>query len=1199
MNTAKLKSFAQEARKLLMQGVAQKLAYWGFDAKGNITEEPTAVDGGYFFRGKVYDDVSVPAKWEALKKAVKSKDVKQVIEEATYTWFNRMIAIRILAQNGYDTPQLSFADGADLVPAMLQKARRGNHDFLNAQELNRLTPLLSDFSKDTEAFTILLVGYCHSHPLLQRVFGSIDDYTELLLPDNILSQSGFLNFLNTTEAITQEDYQQVELIGWLYQFYISDRKDEVFASFKQNKKAEAADIPAATQIFTPNWIVKYMVQNTVGKLWLDLHPDSPIKPELKYLVVNDSDKGATPVITEVADIKLLDPACGSGHILVEGFDVLYQLFMEEYYTPEEAVETILTKCLYGLDIDKRAMQLSRFAVLLKAAKSYPEILKKDVLPHIYAMPEPDFFSRQEVLDFLGTETDYEEQLSEALKLMRDAQNLGSIMKFDLEEAAVLAIKDRLEELVKSDNLTFNEQALLPRIRSYIEVLLVLTQKYEAVVANPPYMGSGTMNASLKDYVNVKYPLSKYDLFAVFMEVCLGLNTNHGLMGMINQHSWMFLSSFEKLREEIIGKYGIVNMLHLGPRTFEELSGEVVQSTVFIIQNTHPTEVDYDLTGNYFRLVDYKNTGEKHEKFLAGANRYSNIPQTNLSKIPGTPIAYWVSDNAITVFEKFEPLRNIATPKQGLSTTNNGLFLRLWAEVDNRKIKFDAKNRWDTFNSDLKWFPYQKGGGSRKWYGSNEYLINWQNDGEALHKYIGQGHDAMGAPLRGKDHLFKEGVTWSSISSKFSCRFCQVGSAFDAKGPLLIPKAHGVLGITMSLLNSNVADYFFKALAPTLDFNQGPVGKIPYPKEFLNKELIIILTEKSVSLSRHDWNSREVSWEFGQSHYFNFQPSLIQSYQSWNNQVSQGFFQLHQSEEELNRIFIKIYGLHEELTPDVALKDITILQEELDRGQLEADEPALREQGIGIDAKDQGLALVPEGYELPIKRDVVMKQFVSYAIGCFMGRYRLDKPGLHIAHPEPTEEEIVSYKFKEQASETMHSFRIEGDAIFPLMGKSSSFANDALLRMQQFIESVWGEDTYTENMNFLEECLNMDLEKYLVTKFWADHKKTYKKKPIYWLFTSEKGAFQVLVYMHRMNRFTVEKIRSEYLLPHLRHLQTQIDLLSRSGQDPKKLEKLQKDQLECEAYDLILKNKADQQIEFDLDDGVTENYKLFDGVVGGI
>lgn len=1188
MNTAQLKTFAQTSRKLLIQGVTQKLEYWGFDAKGNVTEEPSEVPGGYFFRDQVVDDVSVMPKWRSLKKAIGQRGVKDVIEQAAYTWFNRMMAIRILAKNGYDISQLEYGDGS-AEPMILTRARRAQYNFLSETEKNRLQPLLTDYTKDVEAFGILLTGYCHHHILLYQVFGGLDDYTELLLPDNILNESGFVHFLNTSKAISDDDYQQVELIGWLYQFYISDRKDEVFAAFKKNKKAEAEDIPAATQIFTPKWIVKYMVQNTVGKLWLDLKPESDVKDGLKYLVANESAQ-AEAIISEAADIKLLDPACGSGHILVEGFDLLYACFMEEYYTPQEAVETILSRCLYGLDIDLRAKQLACFALLLKAAKQYPDILKNPILPQIYAMPEADVFSRQEVLDFLGEGNDkYEPMLSEALKLMREAKNLGSIMIFKLSAAARKAIQQRLTDLSELSALDMNLQMLMPRLTPYLQVLLTLTQQYEAVVANPPYMGQKNMNASLKEYVNKSYKISKSDLFAVFMEVCLHLNRQAGLMGMINQHSWMFLSSYEKLRDELIGKYKLQNMLHLGPRTFEELSGEVVQSTAFVFENTNPTALATHPSGTYYRLVDYRNNKEKEQSFLDGLNQHTNIPQTNFSKIPGSPIAYWVSLNTLIAFESNLGLSSYLTAKKGIATGDNDRFLRLWFEIEFSKIGFQKSQN----SSGRKWHVITKGGSYRKWYGNHDYVVNWENDGYEIRNFKDSNGKLRSRP-QNTNFFFKPGITWSDISSSGTgFRLLPEGFTIEGRGPGGYPYQIGNLKVLLGLLNTKISEQFLAIINPTLSINVLEISKIPIAKKSLNINESVV--SNNIILTQRDWDSQETSWDFEKSPLLNQNKSLIQSYQSWKNQVTQDFFQLHQNEEELNRIFIGIYGLEEELDPYVPLKDITILQGELDRKQLEKDEEALREQGIGIRAKDLGLPLVPQDYSLPILKDEIMAQFISYTIGCWMGRYRLDKPGLHIAHPEETEEETAPYTFAGQDG-TTHTFKMAPSGIIPLMGSDCSFTDDAHELVEQFIHYLWGEAAYTENINFLQECLDMELEKYLVKHFWKDHCSRYKKKPIYWLFSSPNGAFQVLVYMQRMNRFTVEKIRSEYLIPHMKHLQNQVDL---TKDNPKENERLQKALIECEEYDLLLKDKADQQIEFDLDDGVDENYKLFEGVVAKV
>lgn len=701
MNT---KTFAQQSRNLLMDGVAKKLLYWGFDTKGEVLETPNKISGGYSFRGEVADDTNVAQLWEALKKAVQNKGIEVVVEEAAYTWFNRMMAIRIMAKNGYGQSQLEYAEGLDHTPIILQKARQGQHAFLNVTEQQRLKKVIGDYSKDQEAFALLLVGYCHSNTMLKSVFGKIDDYSELLLPDNMLQDSGFLHLLNTTDAISDADYKEVELIGWLYQFYISERKDEVFASFKKKKKAEAKDIPAATQIFTPNWIVKYMVENTAGKIWLDKHPDSPLKDQMKYLVENDSDGNSEPIIKNVEDLTLIDPAAGSGHILVEGFDLLYQMYMEEYYTPEETVQCILTKNLFGLDIDNRAAQLATFAILLKAATKYRDVFSKGWLPNVYAMPESQDFSLQELKDFLGNERqDYVEELETALRLMKQAKNLGSVMKLSLSEEARDYIQEHYNILQQDDYLDLNLKSILQGLKSYIPILLILTSKYATVVANPPYMGQKNMNAALKNYVNVNYPLSKSDLFAVFMESCLALNIERGLMGMINQHSWMFLSSYEKLRTHILSNYSIVNMLHLGPRTFEELSGEVVQSTAFVLENGK--EID---KATYFRLVDYKNVNEKEKNFHNDENKYDYVSQSDFSEIPSSPIAYWISKSLINLFDKNLVGDNYRITA-GIRTSADAQFLRLWHEVSKRKLDKSCNSYVDLKSNSNKWFAFNKGG----------------------------------------------------------------------------------------------------------------------------------------------------------------------------------------------------------------------------------------------------------------------------------------------------------------------------------------------------------------------------------------------------------------------------------------------------------------------------------------------------------
>ena len=577
MNTSALKRFAQQARNILKSGVEKQLIAWGYNPKTKqFTIEPLQVFGGMMFGEKMIDDPTVYPKWLALKKAVASKGVNQVVEEVAYTWFNRLMAIQILAKNNYAPPQLDYASSTTRTPLIVQNAKRGTVPTLDTLQQKQLNRLLDDDRLETELFTLLITAYCHQNDLLQRVFGRIDDYTELLLPADILATNGFIDLINTTDAITDTDYQQVELIGWLYQFYISEKKDEVFKSFKNKKKAEAEDIPAATQIFTPNWIVKYMVQNTVGRLWLDLNPNSRLRESMKYLVENSEGEAnselktqGSKLISEVAHLKLLDPASGSGHILVEGFDLLYAMYREEGYTAAEAVRSIFTNNLFGLDIDTRAAQLATFALLLKAAACDRTILTANLLPQVYAMPEKDIFTLQEVLDFLGeTHAAHADALYKALELMQQSQNLGSVMKFNLSTEARAAIASQTAAWQAHTPTNLLQGELWNRLRPYLQVLLILTQQYEAVAANPPYMGSGNMNDALKEYVNSNYPKSKSDLFSVFMEVCMNVCQPDARMGMINMHSWMFLSSFEALRKFIVETYHIENMLHLGPRTFD-------------------------------------------------------------------------------------------------------------------------------------------------------------------------------------------------------------------------------------------------------------------------------------------------------------------------------------------------------------------------------------------------------------------------------------------------------------------------------------------------------------------------------------------------------------------------------------------------------------------------------------------------------
>lgn len=1187
MNTNNIKSFAKQARLLLMEGVKQRLLYWGFDDQGNCSENLEPTTGGYIFRAEVFNDDSVPAKWQKLKSKLTDKQsVQDTIEEAAYTWFNRLMAINILEKRGYIPATLTYVDGMN-TPHIVQNAKRGNHQLKQQKYISLLQHYLID-EQEEQTLGLLLTRLCNNNILLHDVFGRIDDYTEILLPNNLLQRNGFIDLLNS-DVIIATEYKEVELIGWLYQFYISDKKDEVFKGFKANKKARPEDIPAATQIFTPKWIVKYMVENTVGKIYLDYEKTSALKSEMKYLVESDTtveDQAASYILPALEDLTLVDPAAGSGHILVTGFDLLFKMYREQGYTAKNAVINILQNNIYGLDIDDRAMQLARFAVLLKAAEFYPEVLNAAqngvlLLPHIYSFPEAHHFQIEELQSFLTTQgAAFVAEVKEALVLLNEGKNIGAALKIDLTAEAYTFITNQYtswNDQYHAGTLDILQQDLWNNLKPFVEVLLVVTKKYTAVVANPPYMGQSNMNPELKKYINNKYPLSKSDLFAVFMEVCLSLNVSKGLMGMINQHSWMFLSSYEKLREYIIDNYGILNMLHLGPRTFEELSGEVVQSTAFVLENGKGIQ-----SGTYYRLIDYKNNSKKEAKFLDKQNYFSGINQNHFEKIPGSPIAYWVSEKVISVFEN-DSIGNNSFSSPGVRTGKDSIFIKFWFEIDNNLFTSTASSYENIKSIDKKWYPLTRGGGYRKWYGNYENVINLCNEAQEIKE---QCHDHR---LRDSEYYFKNGVTWTMISSyKSSFRIVPKGVLYGNGGPVVFSEINIVL---LAFLNSKLSDNLINLINPTLNITKSDIEKLP--NTFNNAEIENIGTE-NINLSKKDYSRYETSWDFEKSSLLNKQVSLKGDYQKWQEDVTNDFFQLHENEEKLNRIFIEIYGLQDELTPEVSLKDITILQEELNGKDLEQLESVFRTQGKN--------AVV-----LPIKKDEVISQFISYCIGVFMGRYRLDKPGLHIAHPNPAEYELGSYEVVLQ--DVKRTITIDEDAIIPVMGSECAFPDDALVRIKELVHDLWDEATLTENLNFINECLGVDLDKWLTEKLWGYHTSMYKKKPIYWLFCSnpkkpQASAFKVLTYMHRMDKYTVSKIQRNYLHPHQEWIKKEIENAvanesSLSKTDLKRLDKLRVWEIECRDYNETLKALALNEITFDLDDGVSVNYEKFEGAVANI
>ncbi len=965
MDTNRLKKFATEARNILKAGIAAKLTGLGFNRKGEVPEilKPQLLQGGTLWNGQTFPE-GFYHQWMRLYEQVQAKGVNEVYEQAAYTWFNRLVAIRILQKNGLCEPVSTYADSAR-TPQIVNQARQGLFPPMEEVAKRHLLELLDDDTKVTEQFAVLLVAWCHANPILQRCFGTMEDYTELLLPANILAENGFIDLLNHTEFITDEEFRSPELIGWLYQFYISERKDEVFA---KKGKFEADEIPAATQIFTPNWIVKYMVQNTVGRIYLDNNPSatSMMKQKWQYLVEPAEPTPANAVLhyNELTDLKVADLACGSGHILNECFDLLYDLYITEGYSRSEAITHIFQDNLTGIDLDPRAQQLSLFALTLKACQRDHSFADAHCLPRVLTMPKVQLP--------LPTDTRLAVEIDAVNALLEDADSLGSIMKFNLTPAAWEWVASLVTE---------NEAAAL---------VIALTEQYDALVMNPPYMGGGNMNEVLSKYVKKNYEDGKADLATVFVEMMGQRTSIHGRYAFIIPPSWMFLSTFENLRKTIIDNQTIDSLLHLSRGVF----GADFGASSAVISNTKNS----DACGIYFRLIErtFQEFDQKHLQLLfektllnrdfrylfAEYNKdvedityseqgakiyYPNVPQENFGKIPGCPIGYWVSELFMNIFCNSKKLAMSHDVKKGIDTGKNEIFLRYWYEVSSRLLSLSTSTR--------KWFTYIKGGDFKRWYGNIELVVNWDDDGREIREF-------PTSTIRNQQYMKKEAITWTLLSSKcgISARYVEPNCLFDNNGSSAFPLVDKYY--LCAFLNSKVANVCLSILNPTLAFQVGNIASLPY-KSSRHKSEIEDIASQNISISKYDWNSHETSWDFQQNELISLidsteqdltiesltslcsatvyssteklQPqhsvaaSTIQQrcigdtaalqaeespravrlqdlmeryHEKWNTL----FMQLHANEEELNRQFIDIYGLQDELTPDVPLSEITILQQ---------------------------------------------------------------------------------------------------------------------------------------------------------------------------------------------------------------------------------------------------------------------------------
>ncbi|ELS7772493.1 BREX-1 system adenine-specific DNA-methyltransferase PglX [Escherichia coli] len=1211
MNTNNIKKYAPQARNDFRDAVIQKLTTLGIaaDKKGNLQIAEAETIGETVRYGQFDYPLSTLPRRERLVKRAREQGFEVLVEHCAYTWFNRLCAIRYMELHGYldhgfrmlSHPETPAAfEVLDHVPEVAEALLPENKAQLVEMKLSG--------NQDEALYRELLLGQCHAlHHAMPFLFEAVDDEAELLLPDNLTRTDSILRGL--VDDIPEEDWEQVEVIGWLYQFYISEKKDAVIG-----KVVKSEDIPAATQLFTPNWIVQYLVQNSVGRQWLQTYPDSPLKDKMEYYIepaeqtpeVQAQLAAITPASIEPESIKVLDPACGSGHILIEAYNVLKNIYEERGYRGRDIPQLILENNIFGLDIDDRAAQLSGFALLMMARQDDRRIFTRDVRLNIVSLQESlhlDIAKLWQQLNFhqqvqtgsMGdmfaentalTQTDSAEYqlLMRTLKRFVNAKTLGSLIQVPQEEEAELkAFLDALYRLGKEGD--FQQKAAAKALIPFIQQAWILAQRYDAVVANPPYMGSKGMNGELKEFAKNNFPDSKADLFAMFIERGFLWLKNAGFNSMVTMQSWMFLSSFENMRKNILTNYTIETMVHMGNGVMKIAFG--TNATVFRNTNTP----SYKGSFSYAENDDINEKGYP-EEFPVKNERLKNATASDFKKIPGFPIAYWVSDIYRDIFTQSPALSSIAKPRQGLATSDNNRFLKLWYEPSLRKINFSAKDRADALNSRAKWFPCQKGGSYRKWFGNHEYLVNWENDGRELLDFAASLYGSPTRTIKNIPFYFREGATWSTISSSdFSIRYSPTGFISETKGAVCFADDKDILLSILGFGNSKLVNYFLKSLSPTIDYHEGPIGKLPFKGKLEAQVLENVVN--LIAISEEDWNTEETSWGFKKHPItkLNNLNYLQASFEAFKKNVQETIIRAQQLEEFNNKEIIREYGLETELNYKVSLEEITLTVN-----------PDYKYSGTTDDKSER-------------MQSDSLSSLLSYAIGCMMGRYSLDREGLVYAHEG-------NKGFAELVAEGAYkTFPADSDGILPLMD-DEWFEDDVTSRVKEFVRTVWGEEHLQENLEFIAESLCLyaikpkkgesaleTIRRYLSTQFWKDHLKMYKKRPIYWLFSSGKEkAFECLVYLHRYNDATLSRMRTEYVVPLLARYQANIDRLNdqldeASGGEATRL-KRERDSLikkfsELRSYDDRLRHYADMRISIDLDDGVKVNYGKFGDLLADV
>lgn len=1195
MNKTAIKNFAIWARNRLIADIKYRAGLMGITENGIANALPQSGSATEFYDIGTAEPYAINGEEikqrRALVEVIRAKEkdsdyavaYKYIIEEVAYTWFNRLIAVRFMEVNDYLPSHMRAlsSESGKTEPDIVTNPFDAELNLSSAEE-EKIIALKRDNKLD-EAFRMLFIKQCNAlNEILPALFEKTSDYTELLLNLSVIDQDGVVYHL--VHDIPEEDFNvseggQVEIIGWMYQYYNTEPKNDAFA---KKGKITKEEVPAVTQLFTPDWIVRYMVENSLGRLWVEGHPDADLQGRWKYYL--EEAEQESEVQAELAkireeyaklkpeDIKLIDPCMGSGHILVYAFDVFMQIYENAGWSAREAAQSIVEHNIYGLDIDDRAAQLSYFAVMMKARQYDRRIFTRGVRPNVYAIQESNGINREQ-LKYFGAELDEMEknaailQIEGLLDTLIDAKEYGSILNVDEYDWDLLRRwinSTEMENQITFDTYGLDETA--ERLKELIEIGAIMAQKYEVVATNPPYAGTSNLSAKVNNFVKKHYPDSKADLYAVFIERCGEMLKKNGYQAMITQHGWMFLSSFEKLREKLQQRT-IVNMVHLGARAFEEIGGEVVQTTSFVILKSKIEKYK----GAYQRLIDAMSENSKKELFLKKECYYSK--KENYLKIPGKPVAYWVSDTFYDAFKRGKLLNDIAFPKKGLATTDNNRFLRLWFEVKTDSFGIGYKNAQQAKDSRKKWFPLNKGGNYRRWYGNKEYVVNWQDDGKEMKDAVIKRYNggSYTKEIRSEGRYFSDSITWSALTAgKSSFRLSDYGAIFDSAGSSMFPEEN--VEYLLALLNTKVVDEILTVINPTLNYGAGSVGNIPVVFSNNKEEVVTKLTRENTDFSRIDWDSFETSWDFKRHPLVSAMPQnaalfdatdnidLSECYTCWENECNKRFNQLKANEEELNHIFIDIYGLQDELTPEVEDKDVTVRKADL-------------------------------------QKDI--KSLISYAVGCMFGRYSLDEEGLIYAGGEWDESRYTT-------------FIPDKDNIIPITDEEY-LEDDIVSRFCTWVKTVYGVKSLETNLDFIAKALGNKgdtsreiIRNYFLNDFFKDHCNTYSvtgsgKRPIYWLFDSGKqNGFKALVYLHRYNADTIGNVRVDYLYRMQRVYETEIGRMqdtidnSKNSREvslaTKRKEKLQKQLKECREYDEKIGHLALARIELDLDDGVKVNYR---------